>query len=188
MRTRIWHSDWKPRWLIRCVSAAVLSFMDKQEKIYIELLKSLSPADVALLEILMVDPDPEAGQIPVPKHRVPFDHQCRHGAVGEGLLLHCHRRFPSRRLGTARHDVGANAAAGPGGGRLFGVAHQVSVFRGGADPGVTEQPADHRQALAERQRPLGVGMAEIVNSHVLQSGVCADAAPGLLQIGDVGAR
>ena len=31
MRTRIWHSDWKPRWLIRCVSAALLSFMDKQE-------------------------------------------------------------------------------------------------------------------------------------------------------------
>ena len=30
MRTRIWHSDWKPRWLIRCVSAALLSFMDKQ--------------------------------------------------------------------------------------------------------------------------------------------------------------
>ena len=33
MRTRIWHSDWKPRWLIRCVSAALLSFMDKQEGI-----------------------------------------------------------------------------------------------------------------------------------------------------------
>ena len=33
MRTRIWHSDWKPRWLIRCVSAALLSFMDKQEEI-----------------------------------------------------------------------------------------------------------------------------------------------------------
>ena len=32
MRTRIWHSDWKPRWLIRCVSAALLSFMDKQER------------------------------------------------------------------------------------------------------------------------------------------------------------
>ena len=30
MRTRIWHSDWKPRWLIRCVSAAMLSFVDKQ--------------------------------------------------------------------------------------------------------------------------------------------------------------
>ena len=30
MRTRISHSDWKPRWLIRCVSAALLSFMDKQ--------------------------------------------------------------------------------------------------------------------------------------------------------------
>ena len=33
MRTRIWHSDWKPRWLIRCVSAALLSFMDKQERV-----------------------------------------------------------------------------------------------------------------------------------------------------------
>ena len=31
MRTRIWHSDWKLRWLIRCVSAALLSFMDKQD-------------------------------------------------------------------------------------------------------------------------------------------------------------
>ena len=34
MRTRIWHSDWKPRWLIRCVSAALLSFMDNQETEY----------------------------------------------------------------------------------------------------------------------------------------------------------
>ena len=34
MRTRIWHSDWKPRWLIRCVSAALLSFMDKQERVW----------------------------------------------------------------------------------------------------------------------------------------------------------
>ena len=33
MRTRIWHSDWKPQWLIRCVSAALLSFMDKQENV-----------------------------------------------------------------------------------------------------------------------------------------------------------
>ena len=34
MRTRIWHSDWKPRWLIRCVSAALLSFMDKQVNLW----------------------------------------------------------------------------------------------------------------------------------------------------------
>ena len=34
VRTRIWHSDWKPRWLIRCVSAALLSFMDKQDPEY----------------------------------------------------------------------------------------------------------------------------------------------------------
>ena len=44
MRTRIWHSDWKPRWLIRCVSAALLSFMDKQEKHYLNgAAPSLSP-------------------------------------------------------------------------------------------------------------------------------------------------
>ena len=36
MRTRIWHSDWKPRWLIRCVSAALLSFVDKQEEIWLQ--------------------------------------------------------------------------------------------------------------------------------------------------------
>ena len=35
MRTRIWHSDWKPRWLIRCVSAALLSFMDKQVSLWL---------------------------------------------------------------------------------------------------------------------------------------------------------
>ena len=34
VRTRIWHSDWKPRCLIRCVSAALLSFMDKQETLF----------------------------------------------------------------------------------------------------------------------------------------------------------
>ena len=37
MRTRIWHSEWKPRWLIRCVSAALLSFMDKQEALCLDL-------------------------------------------------------------------------------------------------------------------------------------------------------
>ena len=34
VRTRIWHSDWKPRWLIRYVSAALLSFMDNQVDVY----------------------------------------------------------------------------------------------------------------------------------------------------------
>ena len=53
---------------------------------------------------------------------------------------------------------------------------------------MTEQLADDRQGLAERQGAGSEGVSEIVNSHVLQSGVCADAAPGLLQIGDVGAR
>ena len=109
-----------------------------------------------------IDPDPEAGKVPVPEYRVARDLECRHGAVGEGFLLHCHRRFPSRRLGTARHDVGADAVASPGGGRLLGVAYQMGVFRGGADPGVTKQPADHRQALAERQRPRGVGVPYIL--------------------------
>ena len=46
MRTRIWHSDWKPRWLIRCVSAALLSFMDKQEGISLSF-QSACPASGA---------------------------------------------------------------------------------------------------------------------------------------------
>ena len=57
--------------------------------------------------------------------------------------------------------MGADAVAGPGGGGLLGVAHQMGVFRGGADPGMAEQPADHRQAFAERQRPRGLALSEI---------------------------
>ena len=53
---------------------------------------------------------------------------------------------------------------------------------------VTQQFPDHRQALAKRQRSRSIRMAEVMNSYVFQSGAPADAAPGLLQIGDVGAR
>ena len=72
---------------------------------------------------------------------------------------------------------------------MDGAARQIGVARCGLEVAVTEQLTDHlQQGLAARQRAGREGVPEIVNSHVLQPGVCADAAPGLLQIGDVGAR
>ena len=56
MRTRIWHSDWKPRCLIRCVSAALLSFMDKQDAVF----QGCSP--VAAMSVQHTDP---AGTVPI---------------------------------------------------------------------------------------------------------------------------
>ena len=51
---------------------------------------------------------------------------------------------------------------------------------------VTEELPDHREALAECQRPPSLQMTWAVNSHILQPGARTDAAPLLLQIGEVG--
>ena len=64
----------------------------------------------------------------------------------------------------------------------------VPVRRIGRDPAMTEEPADDRQAFAERQRPRGKAVAEVMNSYALQSDAHVDPPPRLLQIGDVGAR
>ena len=45
-----------------------------------------------------------------------------------------------------------------GGGGLLGVVHEMRITGGGADLGMSEKPADHGQALAERQGARGVGM------------------------------
>ena len=41
-----------------------------------------------------IDPDPEAGEGPIPEHRVALDLESRHDAVGEGLLVNCHGCSP----------------------------------------------------------------------------------------------
>ena len=69
--------------------------------------------------------------------------------------------------------MGADAVAGAGGGGLLGVVHEMGVAGGGADLGMTENPADHRQALAERERAGGVGVSEIMDAHAVQLPACA---------------
>ncbi len=64
----------------------------------------------------------------------------------------------------------------------------MGVAGGRLDVTVAEQLPDYRQGLAERQGPGRKGMSEIVNSYIFQPGALADAPPGSLQIGEVGAR
>ena len=105
----------------------------------------------------------------VPIDHVALDLERRHGAVGECLLVYCHRAVSLRRLGAARNDLGADAVTGAGGGRLFGVAHQMGVLGGRADPDMAEQPADRRQSLAEGQGTRRIRMPKIVQLNISQT-------------------
>ena len=87
-----------------------------------------------------------------------------------------------------RGEIPADAPRDSGGGGLDRIPCQVRISGGRLHLRVTKQLPDHREALAQRKRPGSIRMPEVVNSHVLQVSTRADAAPGLLQIGDVGAR
>ena len=50
----------------------------------------------------------------------------------------------------------------------------MRIARGGFDLAVPEEPADDRQALAERKRPQGEAVSDIVNAHVVEPGPRAD--------------
>ena len=52
-------------------------------------------------------------------------------------------------------EFGGDADGNPFGGFPDRIAREVCVARGGFDPAVPEEPADDRQALAERERPRG---------------------------------
>ena len=58
----------------------------------------------------------------------------------------------------------------------------------GLDLGVTQQLPDHRQTLAERQGPGCKAVAQVMDSDVVELRAGADAAPGVLKIGQMGAR
>ncbi|MCY4182403.1 MAG: hypothetical protein OXF43_05885 [Gammaproteobacteria bacterium] len=47
---------------------------------------------------------------------------------------------------------------------------------------VAQQLADHRQGFAQRQRPRGEAVPEIVNAHVVQARAGADEPPGHVEI------
>ena len=44
----------------------------------------------------------------------------------------------------------------------------MRIARGRLDSAVTEQPADDRQALAERERPRSESLAEVMNAYTLE--------------------
>ena len=58
----------------------------------------------------------------------------------------------------------------------------MCIARGGVDPAVTEETADDRQALAERKRPRGKTVTQIVDAHIVEPRTCPDAPPGMLQV------
>ena len=64
----------------------------------------------------------------------------------------------------------------------------MRVPRRGLDLGVTEQLADHRKTLSEGQSPRGKAVTQVMDSHVVEVRSGADAAPGVLEIGQMGAR
>ena len=76
-------------------------------------------------------------------------------------------------------DVGADAAADAGGGEALGLAREMGVARGALDVGMAQQLADHAQALAGRERAACVRVAEVVDAHVIQSGVGHGAGTSL---------
>ena len=83
-------------------------------------------------------------------------------------------------------QISANAPGDPRGGILDGIAGKMRIPGCGLHLCVTEQLADHREALAQGQRSGRITVPEIMDPHVLQLGASPDAAPRLLQIGDVG--
>ena len=80
-------------------------------------------------------------------------------------------------------DVGGDADGDPFGGFPDRVARKERVARGGFDPAVTEEPADDRQALAERERPRGKGMTDVMDANVVEPGPRADGLPRPVDVG-----
>ena len=58
---------------------------------------------------------------------------------------------------------------------------QMGVARRRLDIAVTEELADHRQGLAERQRAGRKGVAEVVQANVIESGPGPDCPPDMVE-------
>ena len=79
-------------------------------------------------------------------------------------------------------DVGGDAAGDPRGGRLHRISGKMSIAGGGVYLAVSEQPADHRQALAEGERPRRERVPEVVNASVLETGPRPDPQPVVIEV------
>ena len=71
-------------------------------------------------------------------------------------------------------DIGGDADGDSLGGFPDRVARKVRIARGRLNPAVTEQPADDRQPLAERKRPRGEAVPDVMDAHVVEPGLRAD--------------
>ena len=79
--------------------------------------------------------------------------------------------------------IPTDATGDPRCGVLDRIPGQVSVPRGRLHLRVTEQLTDHREALAQGQRPRSIHVPEVVNSPIFQADAPMDAPPGLLKVG-----
>ena len=75
-------------------------------------------------------------------------------------------------------EVSVDAVSDARGGCLDGVAGEMGVSGGRLDLRVSQQFSYHGQALAERQRTGSKRMAEVVNSHPVESGAGSDITRG----------
>ena len=97
------------------------------------------------------------------------------------------RRSCSEGSVRGRVHVGLKAVSNPRGGGLHRVARKVSVTDGRLDLTVAEELPDHRQAFTEREGPRDKAVGEVMNSHVLEPGLCTHPEPGCVQIGQTNA-
>ena len=132
--------------------------------------------------------DPGSGHLDgVPRGRVPV---CVSAQLESLLSVLPFGSFP-RRVGrtAAVEKMSCRDVVGDAGcGVPDGVAGEVGVAGGGLDLGVAQQLRDHRQALAEGKGAARVGVAQVVDAHVVEAGAGAHAAPRLEDAGETLAR
>jgi len=69
-----------------------------------------------------------------------------------------------------------------GGGLPDGVAFEMGIARGRAHHAVAEEVADHRQGVAERERPGGICMTQVMQAHAVELGAAAHPVPGVVEV------
>ena len=83
--------------------------------------------------------------------------------------------------GGSLENVGCNALCDPLRRLVERVLRQMGVARRRFDIAVTQQLADHRQRLAERQRAGRKAVSQVVKPDVLQPGRGPHGPPGMVQ-------
>ena len=96
----------------------------------------------------------------------------------------CRRRSRGRGSDRRRVHVVGEAVRDPVGDGLHRARRKVGVAGGRLELGVAEELGDHRQALAERERPGRERVTKVMEPHVLEPGLAADQLPRRVQIAE----